>query len=364
MSPTMREVASRAGVSLKSVSRVVNGHPNTSAEVRARVEAAIAELGWSPNTHARSLRTGRSGLIALSLPDLRTSSASQLAQALVTEAERQGLRVAIEPSHGEAARVRRTLDARGAVFDAVVHLGPLPADLPDLAADPGHPVVLVRAAESLDTGPGGRTEGLDSVDIDAVAAAEEIHRHLRIIARSRVVVIGREEGAADGVTSALGAAFSSAPVLRPDRDADRAAGRELAARALARVPEADALVCASDELALGVLSQLLAQGIAVPGQVAVTGHGNIDDGQFTTPTLTTADLGAAALARHVLDLVRARLDGDRSPARRIVLPVRVVRRESTLGRDGIGAGADDAATAPGPVRTGPGAEHPAGKAAP
>lgn len=337
--PTMKEVASRAGVSLKSVSRVVNGHPNTSEEVRERVERAIAELGWRPNAHARSLRTGRTGLIALSLPDLRTSSASQLAQALVTEAERQGLRVAIEPSHGEAARVRRTLDARGAAFDAVVHLGPLPPGLPDPADDPAHPVVLVRAA--------GPVAGLDVVDVDAEAAAAAIHHHLRILSRSRVVVIGREEGAGDGVTAALAAAFPGAPVLRPGASADRAAGRELAARALALRADADALVCASDELALGVLSQLLERGIPVPGQVAVIGHGSIDDGQFTTPTLTTVDLGASALARQVLDRVRARLDGDRSPARRTVLPVRIVRRESTLGLDGIGAAGPAQASAAG-----------------
>ncbi|EWS79815.1 LacI family transcriptional regulator [Brachybacterium phenoliresistens] len=370
--PTMKEVASRAGVSLKSVSRVVNGHPNTSAEVREKVERAIAELGWRPNTHARSLRTGRTGLIALSVPDLRTSSASHLAQALVSEAERQGLRVAIEPSHGRAERVRRTLDACGASFDAVVHVGALPAGIDPASLDPAHPVVLVRAAESLEQAwadappeaaadgpardaadePAGNAAGatggsrtprdgaaaasLDSVDTDSDASARAVHHHLRTVGRSRVVILGREAGAADGFTRALSRAFADAPVLRPSHTADRAAGRELAAQALAAAPASDALVCAEDELAIGALSLLHERGIAVPGRIAVTGHGNIDDGQFTTPTLTTIDLGLPSLARHVVEQVRARLDGDRSPARRIVLRARILRRESTLGLGGIG----------------------------
>lgn len=393
--PTMKEVASRAGVSLKSVSRVVNGHPNTSVEVRERVERAIAELGWHPNTHARSLRTGRTGLIALSVPDLRTSSASHLAQALVSEAERQGLRVAIEPSHSRAERVRRTLDACGASFDAVVHVGALPAGIDPASLDPAHPVVLVRAAESLepawadappDDAPGGPAGGaaggsrplrdgaaatpLDSVDSDSAASARAVHHHLRTVGRSRVVILGREAGAADGFTRALAEAFAGAPVLRPPHTADRAAGRALAAQALAEAPRADALVCAEDELAIGALSLLHERGIAVPGRIAVTGHGNIDDGQFTTPTLTTIDLGLPSLARHVVEQVRARLDGDRSPARRIVLRARILRRESTLGLGGIGptgpaggaAGIDSdhgpaVSPAPGPAaEAGPGRE--------
>lgn len=112
-------------LSITSVSRVVTQHPTISPDVRERVQDAIGELGWQPNTHARSLRTGRTGVIALSLVDLTTPTSSRLAEALVIEAEREGLQDSIEPSRGRPDRVRHTLDSRGALVDAVVHVGRL-----------------------------------------------------------------------------------------------------------------------------------------------------------------------------------------------------------------------------------------------
>ncbi len=345
MTPTMKDVAARAGVSIKSVSRVVNQHPNISPEVRDRVLHAIDELGWQPNTHARSLRTGRTGVIALSLVDLTTPTSSRLAEALVIEAEREGLQVSIEPSRGRADRVRQTLDSRGALFDAVVHVGPLPAGVPVPAHDPDLPVLTI--CTSTDPDPGA-PPALDTIDIDEAAAAAVLERHLHAVGHGDVVILAHRSGTPDAFVDHLARAFPEAAVLRPEpgeeggHAADRADGRALAARALAAVPSVDTLACADDELAIGALSLLRERGIAVPDRVALTGHGNIEDGWFTTPSLTTIDPAVAEIARRTVELIRRRLGGDRTAARRTLVPVTLVRAESTLGSSGRTAGAPTA----------------------
>lgn len=336
MAPTMKEVAARAGVSTKTVSRVVNHHPSISDDARSRVRRAIEDLGWTPNAHARSLRTGRTGLIGFSVVDLKAPTSARLAQALVLEAERMGLRVSIEPSRGRAGRVRQTLSSRGALFDAVVHLGPLPPALDPPAFDPAHPVI------GLCTGsPPEALESLtmDTIDNDDVAAARSLTRHLRMVRRDEVVLLGRETSLPDNFLAELIRSFPGAPVLRPsavpDQSsahlADRAAGRRLASVALEKHPWARALVCADDELAVGALSLLRERSLEVPGRIALTGYGNIDDGRFSTPSLTTIDLDIPEIARRTVELISRRIAGHDDGPARTVIPTTLIRAESTLG---------------------------------
>lgn len=332
MAPTMKEVAARAGVSTKTVSRVANDHPSISPVVRERVQRAIDELGWAPNTQARSLRTGRTELIALSVVDLKAPTTARLAQALVGEAERHGLQVSLEPSHGRIKRVLQTFGSRGALFDAVVHIGPLPTGLELPPPDLERPIVL------LGSGAGAPT-AIDVVDSDDEGAADALTRHLRMVQHHAVVLLGREQERPDAFLDRLTTAFPEAPVLRPTSRtgdagahvADRAAGRRLAALALEQHPEVRALVCADDELAVGALSLLRERGIEVPAGIALTGYGNIDDGRFSTPSLTTIDLDVPELARRTLELIVARRAGDRAGPRRTMVPTSLVRAESTLG---------------------------------
>ncbi|HEX7351904.1 LacI family DNA-binding transcriptional regulator [Brachybacterium sp.] len=332
MASTMKEVAARAGVSTKTVSRVVNDHPSISPQVRERVRRAVDDLGWTPNAQARSLRTGRTGLIALSVVDLRSPTIARLAQALVGEAERHGLQVSLEPSRGRAERIRQTFESRGALFDAVVHVGPLPPglDLPPL--DPERPIVLLGRASA-------DPVALDAVDSDDASAAEALTRHLDMVRRDAVVLLGREERRPDAFLDRLARAFPDAPILRPEfgagktesHVADRAAGRRLAQRALDEHPRTDALVCADDELAVGALSLLRERGHRVPHDIALTGYGNIDDGRFSTPSLTTIDLDLPELARRAIELIAGRRDPSRSEPSRTTVPTTVIRAESTLG---------------------------------
>jgi hypothetical protein len=148
MAATMRDVAALAGVSVKTVSRVVNLEPHTRPEVVQRVRAAIAELQWVPNGSARTLRTGRTGVVGIGVAELRRPYLAALVEALVAEADRRAMPAAVEPTHYEPDRVRSLLEARGRYFDGVVLIGPYHGSAPPDGALRDRPVVVVQGGPS------------------------------------------------------------------------------------------------------------------------------------------------------------------------------------------------------------------------
>lgn len=334
MPATMKEVATRAGVSLKTVSRVVNREPYVRPETVARVETAIAELGWIPNPSARNLRTGRTGNVGIVVAELRRPYLAMLVEALVHEAGLQGLTATVEPTHRRPGRVSEVLAARGHLYDGVVLIDPEDLD-PDIWGRTPQPVVVVQ---------GGRGRApVDRVDEDVIEAAGLVARHLGLMGRTRPVLLGPDRARSgpedESPSAALRAAFSAVgidaaavPRIPLSGVRDRRAGLRAAAAALEAVPDLDALLCVNDEVAIGALSFLADRGIGVPEDVAIIGYDNLADGQFTTPTLTTIDPSPARLARAALELLTERLGGRASAApRQITVPVTLVRRESTKG---------------------------------
>jgi DNA-binding LacI/PurR family transcriptional regulator len=337
MAATMRDVAALAGVSVKTVSRVVNLEPHTRPEVVQRVRAAIAELQWVPNGSARTLRTGRTGVVGIGVAELRRPYLAALVEALVAEADRRGMPAAVEPTHDEPDRVRSLLEARGRYFDGVVLIGSYQEPAPPEGALRDRPVVVVQGGPS--------PAEIDRVDEDVAEAAALVSRHLAVIGRARPVLLGSDRARLPGedparASAVLGAALQAAGIGCPDVPTvrldggigDRRAGAHAALLALDRHPDADALVCVNDEVAVGALAAIASRGVDVPGRVAVIGYDNLDDGRFSTPSLTTIDPGPQRLARAALELLSDRLRGVAPVhARAVTLPVDLVRRESTLG---------------------------------
>ncbi len=323
MRVTMREVADRAGVSIKTVSRVVNGEPHIRPEKVRRVHAAIDELGWVPNRTARALRTGLVGVVGIAVTELRRPYLAGLVEALVTEADRRGMLAAVEPTRGDPARLEAVLAARGKTFDGVVVIGPT-APVADGLDD--RPVVVVQGGSSDSTA--------DSVDEDVAEAAALVARHLAVMGRSRPALLGADQPQMRTALAQSGIDPAAVPCVDLGEVADRRAGARAAAQLLEQHPDVDALLCVNDEVALGALAALVKHGVDVPGRVAAVGYGNLEDGRFSTPSLTTIDPGPARLARSALELLADRLAGTapRRP-RAVVSPVELVRRESTLGRD-------------------------------
>jgi DNA-binding LacI/PurR family transcriptional regulator len=330
MAVTMQDVARRAAVSPKTVSRVVNDHPHISADKRARVLAAIEELGYQLNPAARTLRTGRSGVIGLGLPDLREPYYAELAHAVLDHAGRRGLTVLVDPTGGDRDRELALLGGRGGGLDGVL-LYALGVGAEE-AAGGALPAVLLGERVA----PGASA----AVDVDpAVAAAVA---HLVETGHRRIAVLG-----ADPRPGSPGArrtdAFRRAAVaegLTVDEellvDVGPRWGRHEGAVAAARLVDSgravDALLAHNDALALGALRALLDRGLRVPEDVALIGSGDTEDARYAVPSLTSIAQGTSEVAGTAVALLADRIEGrpPRDDERRAAA-VDLRLRESTLG---------------------------------
>jgi DNA-binding LacI/PurR family transcriptional regulator len=334
----LRDVAELAGVSIRTVSNVVNGYAPVSDERRARVEAAVAELGYRPNLAARNLKKGRTGLIALVVPELDVPYFAELARAVVTKARQHGYTVVVDQTDGEPDREREIVlgGSMAAMFDGVI-LSPLALSQADLAGrDAARPLVLLgeRIAES----------AYDHVAIDNVAAARAATEHLFDIGRGRVAAMGDQPWESGETAQLRTAGFRQAHEARKRRLDEslivttRRFHHSDGAAAMAELLEhpkgpPDAVFCYNDLLAIGAIRTLLSRGVRVPQDVAVVGFDDIETGRYHTPSLTTISPDKSTIAWLAVDRLIARL-GDRAAESEPVelwAPYELAVRESTGG---------------------------------
>jgi DNA-binding LacI/PurR family transcriptional regulator len=328
----LREVALRAGVSVKTVSNVVNDYVHVSASTREKVQRAIDELRYRPNLSARSLRSGRSGLIALAVPEIDFPYFAELANHVVRAAEAHGWTVLIDQTDGLARREELVLGGiRNHFIDGVI-FSPLASGRRALQERMDRvPMVLLGERVS-----GG---GIDHVGIDNVGAAKEAVLHLAAAGRSRVAAIGtqRRRGSA---TSQLRARGYRAGLKAAGLDYDesivmmaesyhRADGHFAMARLLDRPEPPDAVFCFNDLLALGALRAVRERGLDVPGDLALVGFDDIEECAYSSPTLTSLRPDKARIAQLAVELLAGRLaDGPGQP-QELVAPYELAVREST-----------------------------------
>lgn len=341
MAVRLREVAEQAGVSVKTVSNVVNGHVNVAPPTRQRVQAAIDALHYRPNLSARNLRRGRSGVIALAVPKIDMPYFAELAQLIVQAAEEHGLTVLVDQTDGLADRERRVLTGfRSHLIDGLI-MSPVGLG-PREIADHDSRSSLVLLGEKMGAGPA------DHVAIDNVEAACAATEHLLALGRRRVAVVGNQpdSSAGSGVARLRLQGYQQALRARdiswdPTLVADvvhfgRTQGAAATARLLDSEARPDALFCFNDTLALGALRMLAERGVQVPVDVAVIGMDDIEDGRWSTPTLSTVIPDKAEIARCSVELLLHRMgnnDGSQAAARDVRAGFALAARESTLGRE-------------------------------
>jgi DNA-binding LacI/PurR family transcriptional regulator len=311
MAVSLKDVAEAAGVSIKTVSNVVNDYPFVSATTRARVQTVIAELGYRPNLSARRLRNGRSGLIALSIPEVAAPYFAELADHVVNAAERRGLTVLIDKTGGQ--RGHEQLTAAG-IRDNLVD-GTIASPLAMTAGDVDtlgrtHPLVLLGERLS--------HVAVDHVAIDSVAAAREATAHLIAGGRRVIAVVGTGDSSTHtgalrlrGYRAALRAAgLSDKPSLHADAvEYHRSDGYAAMQTLLARRPDIDAVFCFNDLLAIGALRALREAGRRVPDDVAVVGFDDIEECRYTAPPLSSVSPDKEAIATTAIDLLVERIGG-------------------------------------------------------
>ncbi|MEJ1105822.1 MULTISPECIES: LacI family DNA-binding transcriptional regulator [unclassified Kribbella] len=336
MPATLREVAERAGVSVRTVSNVVNDFPQVAPETRAKVQRALDELGYQPNAVARTLRRGRSGLIALVLPELDVPYFAELTRAVIEQAAAAGYTVVVDQTDGDPVRERELVmrGSRAAMFDGLI-FNPLALGDADLRDRPSStPVVLL--GERVVQG------GLDHIMVDNVGAAELATRHLIELGRQRIAAIGDQSDESrrtgrlrtEGYQNALRAAgLEIVPeLIRPTEFFHRADGAAAMADLLALPEPPDAVFCYNDLLALGALRTILSRGLRVPEDIALVGFDDIEDGRYSTPSLTTIRPDKTQIAKHAVQLLLNRLDGDQSPPAELPADYDLAIRESTTGK--------------------------------
>ena len=331
MPPGLKDVAALAGVSIKTVSNVVNGYVHVAPDTRSRVQDAIDRLGYIPNVAARQLRSGRSGVIALALPELQSPYFAEMAGLIVQAAERRSWTVLIDQTDGQADRERNLVAGlRRHAIDGVI-FSPLALTGDELARSDGSPMVLL--GERVSHGPA------DHVAIDNLAAAAEATGHLAALGRRRIAAIGAQDQPS-AVTAHLrlagyrrALAEAGLPIdetlVVPAEQFHRADGAAAMERLLDLPEPPDAVFCFNDLLALGALRTLLRRGHKVPDDVAVAGFDDIEDGRFSTPTLTTVAPDTARIAEIAVDLLAERIGQTAEPPREVRVPHRLVVREST-----------------------------------
>ena len=337
MRPTVKDVAARANVSPKTVSNVLGGTITVAPDTRSRVEEAIEHLGYVPNLAARGLRSGRTGIVALVMPDLRTPFSAELAQDFVELAHERGLAVQIEQSWKDLDRTRELIaQARRHLVDGVV-MNPITVEQRDLVLTGGAgSVPLVMLGEVLQ-------DDVDQVWVDSVDAAQRMTRFLIGLGHRRIAMIGAPSADNRTVTGALRrdgylaalreAGLPADPALVRTCDSWSPQGGYTAMRALLDEGDLpDAVFCATDSIAIGALSALWRAGVRVPDDVSVAGFDDVDDGAYASPPLTTVRFDKRAYAEAALDRLISRIEGSTAPAESIAVPVEIVARESTRRR--------------------------------
>jgi DNA-binding LacI/PurR family transcriptional regulator len=338
--PTLEEVAARAGVGRGTVSRVINGSPRVSDATRAAVEAAVAELGYVPNTAARALAANRTDAIALVVPEPETrffaepyfSDMLRGVGAELTETEMQLLLI-FAGSDRERQRLAQYLAAHR--VDGVLLVSVHADDpLPDLLAQLEIPAVI--------SGPRSAAETLPSVDSDNYGGARSAVEHLLSRGRGRIAhITGRLDvyGAQrriDGYRDALADAGHQVDEgLIEAGDFTEEGGRSAMAALLARHPDLDAVFAASDVTAAGARHALREAGRHIPDDVALVGYDDSAIARHLDPPLTSVRQPIEEMGRRMIDLLLTEI-ADRRPAvsrglerRQMVLATELVERASS-----------------------------------
>jgi LacI family transcriptional regulator, repressor for deo operon, udp, cdd, tsx, nupC, and nupG len=308
--PRLADVASRAGVSKKTVSNVINEFPFVAEQTRTRVLEAIRELEYRPNLSARNLARGRTGIIALVIPQLDMPYFSELARHVVDVAQRRSWVVLIEQTMYDRAYEQRIVD--GEVSRRIDGLLFSPSTTSAAALrrrTDSTPLVLL--GEVIYDG------NFDHVSIDNIAAARTATRHLVDLGRRRIAAIGAKGGRAPGAATQRLNGYQSALTeagLPIEPQLIRQTQRFVGEAAVAAMDELldladppDAVFCFTDLLALGALRAIHRRGLRVPDDIALVGHDDIPYGRISTPSLTTIAPHKLAIAETAVDLLEQRL---------------------------------------------------------
>jgi LacI family transcriptional regulator len=328
---TIREIAREAGVSIATVSRVMNGRPDVAPETRETVLRVVRDHGFSTNRSARALSGGRTGLVGMTTPMMHAAYFAFVLSGASEALYEQDMRAIVCPTLHEHEREVTLLDrlVHGTTDGAIIQLPEESSDELKALMNGGYPVVVVDPRLPLD-------EDIPCVSAAHAAGARAAANHLLALGHRRIAAITGPKGwvATEERRNGYHASLAAAGVL-PEQELEAEANWQIgrgftAASVLLDLdPRPTAIFAFNDNMAIGTLQAARARGIRVPEDLSVVGFDDLEEAALVTPPLTTVRQPLAEMGRMAVSLLLRLLDKQRVEALRIELATKLVVRGST-----------------------------------
>ena len=333
MKVTIRDVAREAGVSVATVSRVLNDSGPVSEITRHRIREVATRMRYVPDSAARSLITRRSTTVGVLLPDLHGEFFSEVIRGIDQTAQRSGYHLLVSGSHNDKGEIEAALRAMRGRVDGLVIMSPdidsaaLVANLPASS-----PVVLLNCFVDGD--------GFDSLTIDNFGGASAMVHHLIAGGHRRIAFIKGAERNYDAAERLRGyrAALSEAGIeweeaLELHGDFTESGGHAAGHRIASFRQRPTAVFAANDSMAIGALAALREAGVRVPDDMAVAGFDDIPIARYMSPPLTSVRVPISEMGERAVHMLLHAIDGKNLHARKQeTLPTTLVIRASCGGQ--------------------------------
>jgi LacI family transcriptional regulator len=328
---TIRDIASAAGVSIATVSRVLNDRPDVAPETREAVLEVVRQHSFATNRSARALSGGRTGLIGMTTPMMHAAYFAFVLSGASEALYEQDMRAIVCPTLHQHEREITLLDRlmHGTTDGAIIQLPEESSEELKALLDQGYPVVIVDPRLPLD-------EDIPCVSAAHAAGARAATKHLLALGHRRIGVITGPNGwvateeRRNGYHAALAAAgVLPSPELEVEGNWQIGRGFEAASKLLGLDDPPTAIFAFNDNAAIGTLQAARERGLRVPEDLSVVGFDDLEEAGIVTPALTTVRQPLAEMGRMAVSLLLRLLDKQRVEAMRVELATRLVVRDST-----------------------------------
>ncbi|AXF04265.1 LacI family transcriptional regulator [Paraburkholderia hospita] len=323
VSPTIRDVAGDAGVSVATVSKYINGAQRFSPPVEARLKEAIERLGYRSNPLARSMITGRTRTIGLAILDISNPHFTNVVKGANRVALQHDYTLLLVDTEENQARERSLIEALAQRVDGLIVNSRMPDEESQWMLELNKPLVLLRRSPGLP---------IPSVGIDNRLATYMLARHLLNLGHRHIAYLGfgqarindeRIRGARECLDEAgltLDVHDAHAPTAQ--------AGEQACSRVMLGPQRPQAVICYNDLIALGFMKEAASLGFKLPRDVSVTGIDNVPYGEYAAPALTTVDIQSEKMGELAMQKLIDGLAGH-AEAEHSMFEPRLIVREST-----------------------------------
>ncbi|ORM72117.1 LacI family DNA-binding transcriptional regulator [Pantoea rwandensis] len=324
---SIQKIARLAGVSVATVSRVLNNSDTVKDKNREKVLQAIKESNYQPNLLARQLRTARSSMILVMVSDISNPFCAEVVKGIEEEAEKNGYRILLCNSGSDIERSRSSLQLlSGKMVDGIITMDAF-SKLPELS----HLIAntpWVQCAEYADAGE------ISCVGINDSDASQQVVRYLADKGRKRIAIINHDlsykyaQLRQEGYLAQLERHQLDWQAISYASELSFSAGKRAMMALLEGKERPDAVFAVSDTLAAGAMAAIQAAGLRVPEDIAVAGFDGTELAEMVTPPLTTLAQPSRDIGRQACRLVLQKIDQPESPPERVIMQGHLIERAS------------------------------------